>query len=139
MVECPTCGMELDERTTNMKAVIGEKAYYFCSEYCLKIFDPLGRMSDQSLLNILLSKTFFELAAIGTGIGGILYTLQGITIGALILDTSSAITAIMALTMGIEKLPLLKEYKLVKKAIIPTVLGVLSLIVILVWHFGFHS
>lgn len=138
MIKDPVCGMEVDEKTANIKAEVRGKTYYFCSEFCLSNFDPLGRINHRSLLNIFLSKTFFEVVAIGTGIAGILYTLQQVTARALIMDTSSALAAIVAFVIGVEKFPLLKEYKLVKKAVIWTGLGILTLIAILVWHFGFH-
>ncbi len=130
--------MELDEGTAKIKAVVGKKTYYFCSEFCLSYFDPLGRIAHRSILNIFLSKTFFEIIAIGTGIGGILYTLQGIAIRALVMDASSALAAIAAFLVGVEKYPLLREFKLVKKAVMWTGLGVLILIGIIVWHFGFY-
>jgi len=139
MIEDPVCGMQLDEKTTNIKAEVRGKTYYFCSEFCLSNFDPLGRISHRSLLDIFLSKTFFEVVAIGTGIAGILYTLQQVTARALIMDTSSALAAIIAFVIGVEKFPILKEYKLVKKAVGWTGLGILILTAILVWHFGFRS
>ncbi len=138
MIECPVCRMELDEKTAKIRATVGKRTYYFCSEFCLSYFDPLGKIAHRSLLNIFLSKTFFEIMAIGTGIGGILYTLQGIGIRALIMDTASALAAILAFLVGVEKYPLLREFKLVKKAVLWTTLGVLISIVIIVWHFGFY-
>lgn len=139
MIKDPVCGMELDEKAANIKAEVRGKTYYFCSEFCLSNFDPLGRISHRSLLDIVLSKAFFEAVAIGTGIAGILYTLQEVTVRALIMDTSSALAAIIAFVIGVEKFPILKEYKLVEKAVIWTGLAIITLVIILVWHFGFHS
>ncbi len=130
--------MELDEATAKIKAVVGKKTYYFCSEFCLSYFDPLGRIAHRSLLNVFLSKTFFEIIAIGTGIAGVLYTLQGIGIRALIMDTSSASAAILAFLVGVEKYPLLREFKLVKRTILWATLGILISVVFIVWHFGFY-
>ncbi len=56
----------------------------------------------------------------------------------MIMDTSSALAAIAAFAIGVEKIPLLKEYDLVRKAVMWAGLGVLALIAILVWHFGFR-
>lgn len=66
--------------------------------------------------------------------------MQGIAIRALVIDASSALAAISAFLIGVEKYPLLREFKLARaqKAVMWTALGVLILIVTIVWHFGFH-
>jgi len=90
------------------------------------------------LSHIVLSKAFAEIVAIGTGVGGIAYTLLGFTDRALIMDTFSAIAAIAALFVGIEHLRYLKEHDLLRRATLLLGGGILFTIAILVWHFGFH-
>ncbi len=137
MVKDPVCGMELDEGTANIKAEMRGKTYYFCSESCLGNFSA-KRPTQRNLLSAVLTKTFFELVAIGTGIGGIAYTLQEVSTRALVMDTLSAITAIVALIIGVENLRFLKEHDLLKRAVLLAGLGILIFIAILVWHLGFH-
>ncbi len=137
MVKDPVCGMELDEKAANIKAEVRGKTYYFCSEFCLSNFSA-KRPTQRNLLSAVLTKTFFELVAIGTGIGGIAYTLQEVSTRALVMDTLSAITAIVALIIGVENLRFLKEHDLLKRAVLLAGLGILIFIAILVWHLGFH-
>ena len=73
-----------------------------------------------------------EFVAIGTGIGGIVYTLQGVTESALKLDTLSAIAAIAALITGIEHLRYLKEHDLLRRAVLLIGIGIIVSTAILV-------
>lgn len=138
MVKDPVWGVELDKETANIKADIRGKTYYFCSESCLSKFHSVGHPTQRTLLSVILSKIFFELVAIGTGIGGIAYTLFEATNRALIMDTLSAMAAIAALIIGVENLRYLKAHNLLKRAVLLVGLGIIISIAILVWHLGFH-
>lgn len=135
--EC-ACGKELTEKSASVKVTIKDKTHYFCSESCLASFYATKRPTQRALISVVLSKTFAELLAIGTGIGGIAYTLVEVTNRALIMDTFSAITAIAALIIGVENLRYLKEHDLLQRAVLLAGLGIVISIAILVWHFGFH-
>jgi Cu+-exporting ATPase len=39
MAKDPVCGMNVDERKTNLKAEFEGKTYYFCSASCKKSFE----------------------------------------------------------------------------------------------------
>lgn len=92
----------------------------------------------RNLLSTVLVKTFFEFIAIGTGIGGIIYTLQEDATRALIMDTLSALSAILAFIVGMRKLRFLRQHNLLKRATILVAIGALISITIIVWHFKFH-
>ncbi len=88
--------------------------------------------------SVILSKTSAEIVAIGTGLVGIFYTILGFTDRALIMDSFSAIAAIVALIIGIEHLRYLKEHNLMRRAILLLGIGILITMAILVWNFGFR-
>jgi len=73
----------------------------------------------------------------GTGIGGIVYTLRGVTESALVMDTLSAIAAIAAIITGIEHLRYLKEHDLQRRTVLLIGIGIIISIALLVWNFGF--
>ena len=62
-----------------------------------------------------LIKTFFEIMAVFFGIGGVYFTIKNTGSTALFLDSISVVTAIVALTMGIQHFNSLNEFNLVKK------------------------
>ena len=95
------------------------------------------KSKSKTLSSVILSKTSAEIVAIGTGLGGIFYTILGVTGRALIMDLFSAIAAIIALVIGIEHLRYLKEHNLMRRAILLLGIGILLVISILVWNFGF--
>ena len=41
MEKDPVCMMDVDENTASYKATVRGKTYYFCSEYCYRIFDRI--------------------------------------------------------------------------------------------------
>ncbi len=98
----------------------------------------MKRPTHRDLLSVVLSKAFSEIFAIGTGIGGILYTLQGIAPRALSMDALSAIAAIVSFVIGIGNLRYLKEHDLLRRAVLLPGLGTVMSIAILAWHYGFH-
>jgi hypothetical protein len=68
-------------------------------------------MISKILLRVVLSKNFTEHLAIGTGLGGILYTILDLPERAF-LDTLSTVSAIDALFIEIEHLHYLREHSL---------------------------
>lgn len=87
----------------------------------------------------MLSKTFFELVAIGTGISGVAYTLQKVSPRALAMDTLSATAAVAAFIIGMGSLRLLKTYSLLKRGVLLAVLGIIISIVIPTLYFELLS
>ncbi|UCB60408.1 MAG: hypothetical protein JSW72_09975 [Candidatus Bathyarchaeota archaeon] len=96
LVKCAHCGKAVEKKQA-AKLVIGDETHSFHLYHIRKVAQRL-------LSHIALSKAFAEIFAIGTGAGGIAYTLLGFTDRALIMDTFSAIAAIAALFVGIEHL-----------------------------------
>lgn len=124
MVECPHCGEEVDTKHAT-KLVIEGKTHYFH-------FHHVKSVTQRVLSHVVLNKTFAEIVAIGTGIGGILYTLLEVTDRALIMDTFSAISAIIALFVGIEHLRYLKEHDLLRRATLLIGVGIIITVAIMV-------
>ena len=54
------------------------------------------------------------------------------------MDTVSVITAIAAMIIGVEHLRYVEEHMLVKRAVLMTGFLILTLIILIVWHFGFR-
>ena len=86
----------------------------------------------------LLNKNSAELFAIGTGLFGIIFTLQDIAINALVMDTVSAIAAIAAFITGIGHLSYFKNHELMRRGVRSIGIGAIMLIAIIVWLFGFR-
>ena len=93
MPKCEYCVKEMDKNTDSVRVTIRGKTYHFCGESCLGNFLSKRNHVQKNLLSVVLSKTFFELVAIGTGISGVAYTLQKVSSRALAMDTLSAIAA----------------------------------------------
>ena len=130
MVKCSECGKEIDEKKALKLTINGEKHYFHPHH--------VRNIAQRILSRVVLTKTSAEFVAIGTGIGGIIYTLLGSADRALVMDTLSAIAAIAALFVGIEHLRYLKEHDLLRRAVLLIGVGILITIAILVWHFGFR-
>lgn len=136
MVECSACGKEIDEKAA-VKLTVKGRTYHFCDESCLSNFHMIRHQARRILSSVVLNKTFAELVAIGTGIGGIAYTLQGVAYRALVMDTLSAVAAIGAFIVGVEHLRYLREHNLLGKAVLLAGIGITLAVVLIVWHFGF--
>ena len=136
MVKCSFCGKEVEEKKS-LKVTVGGKTHYFDSIEHFNKFQPINTIS-RTLASVILSKTSAELVAIGTGLGGIFYTILGISDRALIMDLFSAIAAIVALIIGIEHLRYLKEHDLMRRAVLLLGIGILITIALFVWNFGFR-
>lgn len=136
MVNCSSCGKEISDKTA-LKATIGRKQHYFCDESCFWRSNPTKSITG-FFSGVVLNKFFAELVALGTGIGGVVYTLTGTAERALVLDTFSVIAAITAMVIGIEHLRYLKEHDLLRRAVLLLTIVILISIAIVVWHFGFR-
>ena len=136
MVECSVCGREIDEKAA-VKLTMKGRTYHFCDESCLSNSHIVRHRARRILSGVVLNKTFAEVVAIGTGIGGIAYTLQGVAYRALVMDTLSAVAAIGAFIVGVEHLRYLREHNLVGKTVLLAGIGIILGIVLIVWHFGF--
>ena len=135
MAKCTFCGKEVAEEKS-LRLMAGGKTQYFDSKEHMDKFLHIKSRS-QTLSSVILSKTSAEIVAIGTGLGGIFYTILGFTDRALIMDLFSAIAAIVALIIGIEHLRYLKEHNLMRRAILLLGVGILIALSIVVWNFGF--
>jgi hypothetical protein len=85
-----------------------------------------------------LNKTLFEVFALVTGLGGVYYSLRPMEPRALLFDTVSAVSAIVALIIGVEHLHYVEEHKLLSRAIVFIAVIVLLSITMVVWIFGFQ-
>ncbi len=139
MPKCDHCVKKIDEDADSVRATIRGKMYYFCGESCLSNFLSKRNHIQKNLLSVVLSKTFFELVAIGTGISGVAYTLQKWSSRALAMDTLSAIAAMAAFIIGVESLRLLKTYRLLKRGVLLAMSGIIISIVIPTLHFELLS
>ena len=116
------------KRSGQKKAVgltIQGKRHYFHLHHVRKI-------SQRGITKVVLSKAFAELVAIGTGVGGVFYTISAFADRALFMDTLSVMAAIAALFVGIEHLRYLKEHDLMRRAVIFVGVGVLLMVALLV-------
>ena len=111
--------------------MIEGKTHYFHPHH-------VGSVTQSILSRVVLTKTFAEVVAIGTGIGGIIYTILEFADRALVMDTISAIAALTALFVGIEHLQYVKEHNLLRRTTLLLGVGTLITITILIWHFGFR-
>ncbi len=130
LVKCSDCGKEFDEKEA-VKLTIDGKEHYFH-------YNHVKNLTHKTLTKVVFNKTFAELIAIATGLGGIIFTLQDFGNRALFMDTFSGIAAIAAFIVGIEHLKYLKKHNLLERTI--PLIGTLFLItlIILVWNFGFR-
>ena len=92
----------------------------------------------RKLSRAVLKKTFLELVAIGTGICGIVYTLQEVSTRAIVMDALSVIAALGALIIGAENLRFSKTHNPTKRAKLSAGLGITISVTILIWYFGFR-
>jgi YHS domain-containing protein len=137
MAKCNICGREIADEEA-WKLTFRGKTHYFDTEEHLHQFHPVNTLS-RILSSVVLSKTFTELLAIGTGLGGILYTVLDLPDRALVFDTLSTIAAIAALVIGVEHLRYLREHRLLRRAVLLIGIGILITIAIMVWIFGLNQ
>jgi len=137
-VKCEFCNREVEEQDVKYRLTVGGRTLNYCGLGCLYSAEPLADIRHMSLSSMVLNKTFFEFLAIVTGIGGVYYTLFEVGNRALLMDTVSVITAIVAMMIGVEHLRYVEEHMLVKRAVLMSGVLILTLIVLTVWHFGFR-
>ena len=123
MIKCSSCGKEIDEKA--VKLTIRGKKYHFCDEFCLRRFHLIRRETYRVFSSVVLNKTFAEIIAIITGLGGIAYTLIDVANRALLMDTFSAIAAIASFIAGVEHLRYLKEHNLRGRAVLFIGIGIM--------------
>lgn len=136
MVKCHICGKEVDDDKA-LKVTVSGKTHYFDTEEHLNQFQPIKSIS-RILSSVVLSKTSAEIVAIGTGLAGVFYTIQALPTQALLMDTFSAMAAIAALIIGIEHLRYLREHNLMRRAVLLLGIGILIIVAVIVWNFGFR-
>lgn len=138
-MSCSVCGKELSENSIKIEK--NGVTYNYCCNSCLHESPVLENYRHRSLSSIILNKSLFEILALITGIGGVYYTIfetanAGIHNRALILDTVSVATALIALFIGIEHLRYVEEHDLLKRAIIFLSIVIVTGFTMLVWHLG---
>ena len=136
MVKCHICGKEVDDDKA-LKVTVSGKTHYFDTEEHLNQFQPIKSIS-RILSSVVLSKTAAEIVAIGAGLAGVFYTIQALPTQALLMDTFSAMAAIAALIIGIEHLRYLREHNLMRRAVLLLGIGILIIVAVIVWNFGFR-
>ena len=136
-VKCSFCGKEVEEDEIKFSLTVGGETLNFCGLDCLYKSDPIRGFTHVSLSSLVLNKTFFEILAIITGIGGIYYTLFEMGNRALMMDTFSVVTALTAMIIGIEHLRYVEKHMLVKRAVVMIGLIIVIVIVLFVWFHGF--
>ena len=140
-MSCSICGKEITDQSIKIEKDGLTRVY--CCANCLYESPELDKYKHRSLSEIVLNKTLFEALAIITGLGGVYYTLFETEFSrfhntALIFDTISVTTALLALFIGVEHLRYIEEHDLLKRATI--FLGIVTItgFLMLVWHHGFR-
>jgi YHS domain-containing protein len=138
-MSCSVCGKELSENSVKIEK--NGVTYNYCCTSCLHNSPELENFKHRSLSSIILNKTLFEVLALITGLGGVYYTIyeaaySGIHNRALILDTVSVATALIALFMGVEHLRYVEEHDLLKRAIVFLSIIIITGFTMIVWHLG---
>ena len=135
-MSCTICGEKLTGES--IKIDKDGNTHTFCCMNCLYDSPELENYKHKNLSEIVLNKTLFELLAILTGFGGVYYTIFATAERALILDTISVVTALLALFIGIEHLQYVKEHNLLKRGIIFLSIVTITGFIMLVWNHGFR-
>jgi len=148
LVQCSECGKEIKDNSAVRLEINGREHYFHSHHVKNASFNNILeerkkkrflRIPPRTLLRVIFNKTFAEAVAIGTGLGGIMYTLLDLTLRALFLDTISFIAAVTAMLIGLEHIQYLQKRFLVKRVVTCVGIGVVILMILLVWHFGFRS
>ena len=134
-MSCSICGNELSEKSIIVTQ--GNVTKSFCCHNCMYQADQFSWIKHRSISSIVLNKTFFEIFAIITGVGGVYYTIFGNESRALLMDTLSVATALTAIFIGIEHLQYVEEHDLLKRTIIFLSILIVSGFVLIVWIYGF--
>lgn len=135
-MSCNICGKELADGSISIEK--DGVTHFYCCTNCLYDSPELENYKHRSLSEIVLNKTLFEVLAIITGFGGVYYTLFETANRALILDTLSVATALLALFIGVEHLRYVEEHDLLKRAVMFLSIITITGFMMLVWHYGFR-
>lgn len=136
MVVCDVCGQEILEDHYDFTFTIEGRTYHYCSHEHLSTSETVRKLTQGNLLTLVLNKTLFEVFALVTGLGGVYYTMWPMEPRALLMDTVSVVSAILALVIGVEHLRYVKEHRLLGRAITFLSIIVLFTFALLVWTFG---
>ena len=135
-MSCSLCGKELTDHSITVEK--DGVAHVYCCPNCLFDSPDMEKYKHRNLSEIVLNKTLFEVLAIITGFGGVYYTLFETANRALILDTVSVVTALLALFIGVEHLRYVEEHDLLKRSIVFMSIITITGFLMLVWHHGFR-
>ena len=129
------CGKEIEPGEADYTLKVGGKTYYYCGLECLYESEPLEKVRDKNISALVLNKSFFEVMALITGLGGVYYTLIESATNALIMDTFSVASALAAIMIGIDNLKYVREHNLVHRSVVFSSIVVITVFVIVVWSF----
>ena len=135
MVQCLVCGNEVDPEDAEYTLKLRGKTYYYCGLECLYKSEPLENLRHQNISALVLNKSFFEILAVITGLGGVYYTLIEAASKALLMDTISVASAMAAIMIGIDHLKYVKEHNLAHRAIVFSSIVIILSFILLVWSF----
>jgi hypothetical protein len=141
-MSCNVCGKELSNQYITVEQ--DGEIHRYCCPKCLYEDPIIEKYKHRSISEIVLNKTLFEVLAIITGLGGVYYTIYEATIAgfhdaALVFDTISVATALLALFIGVEHLRYVEEHDLIKRAVIFLSIVTITIFLMLVWHHGFRN
>jgi hypothetical protein len=140
-MSCNACKKELTDQKITVEKNRASSEY--CSLNCLHQDTESMNFKHRNLSEIVLNKTLFEVLALITGLGGVYYTIydsiSSYHNAALVLDTISVTTALLALFIGVEHLRYVEEHQLVKRGVIFLSIVSITVFIILVWHYGFRN
>jgi hypothetical protein len=140
-MSCSSCEKDLKDQKITVEKNGASTVY--CSPICLYQDTENNNFKHRNLSEIVLNKTLFEVLALITGLGGVYYTIydsiSGFHNAALVLDTVSVATALIALFIGIEHLRYVEEHQLVKRGVISLSIVTITVFIMLVWHYGFRN
>ena len=135
MVQCLVCGKEIDPEEADYSLSMGGKTYYYCGMDCLYKSEPLEKLRHQNISALVLNKSFFEVLALITGLGGVYYTLTNITGTALLMDTFSVASAIAAIMIGVDHLKYVKDHNLVHRMVVLSSIIIILSFILIVWSY----
>lgn len=135
MVQCLVCGTEIDAEDAEYTLKFGGKTYYYCGLACLYKSEPLENVRHQNISSLVLNKSFLEILAVITGLGGVYYTLIDSAAKALFMDTISVVSAIAAIMIGIDHLKYVREHNLVHRAIVFSSIVIILSFILVVWSY----
>jgi len=138
MVVCHVCGQEIAGDHEDFTITVEGKTYHYCSHEHLSTSETVKKITQESLSSLVLNKTLFEVFALVTGLGGVYYTLWPTAPRALLMDTVSVISAIVALVIGVKHLRYVQVHRLLRREVTFLSVVILFSIALVVWVFGLN-